>query len=208
LSATGILRAIAVTAGVSSLSIAGTYTIQAPTISLTPSSVSLTASQTQTFMATVSGASNTAVAWSLTPLVGSISAAGLYTAPASITSAPVVSVTAASVADPLVSASSTVSLVPPVSGSISPGSVSLTPAQTQVFVATVANSSNTAVTWSVSPAVGSISAAGVYTAPVSITSSQTISVAAISVADPTKSAVAMPPCLVIFAMAGFDNSSN
>ena len=87
--------------------------------------------------------------------------------------------------------------------SLTPTTVTLGQSQTQAFTATVANTSNTAVTWSLSPAVGSISAAGLYTAPASITSAQTITVTATSVADSTKSASASvslsPPVSVSLA---------
>ena len=46
------------------------------------------------------------------------------------------------------------------------------------------------VTWSLSPNVGSISTAGLYTAPASITSTQTITVTATSAADTTKKGTA------------------
>ena len=74
-------------------------------------SVSLTASQTQLFTASVSGATNTAVTWSISPNVGSISS-GLYTAPSSITSSQTVTVTATSAADSTKWASATVTLMP------------------------------------------------------------------------------------------------
>ena len=77
---------------------AAAYALQSPTIALTPTTGTVTASQTQAFAATVSGASNSGVSWSLNPTVGSISAAGLYTAPASITFAQTVTLTATSVA--------------------------------------------------------------------------------------------------------------
>jgi hypothetical protein len=189
LSGTTTMRTIAIAGGISSLLAAGTYTL-APTISLTPGSVTLTPSQTQAFAATVANSSNTAVTWSLSPAVGSISTAGLYTAPASITSAQTVTVTATSRADATKSARASVSLSPPVSVALTPTALALYPSQTQAFTATVANSSNTAVTWSLSPAVGSISTAGLYTAPASITSAQTVTVTATSVADSTKSASA------------------
>ena len=111
LSGTTTMRTIAIAGGIGSLLAAGTYTL-APTISLTPGSVTLTPSQTQAFTATVANSSNTAVTWSLSPAVGSISTAGLYTAPASITSAQTVTVTATSVADSTKSASASVSLSP------------------------------------------------------------------------------------------------
>ena len=73
---------------------------------------------------------------------------------------------------------------------LTPGSVNLTPSQTQTFTAVVAGTSNTAVTWSLSPAVGSISAIGLYTAPKTVPYPATITITATSVADPTKSASA------------------
>ena len=190
LSGTTTIRAVAIAGGISSLLAAGTYALAAPTIALTPSSATLTSSQTHAFTATVSGTSNTAVTWSVSPSIGSISAAGLYTAPASITSAQMVTVSATSVADSSVAASASVSLAPPVSVALTPGSVTLAPSQTQAFTATVANTSNTTVTWLLSPAMGSISAGGLYTAPASITSAQTVTATATSVADSTKSASA------------------
>ncbi len=76
----------------------------------------------------------------------------------------------------------------PVSVTVTPASVSLVASQTQAFTATVANTTNTAVTWSLSAAVGSISSAGVYTAPATVTSARTVTVTATSVASPTVSA--------------------
>jgi hypothetical protein len=118
--------------------------------------------------------------------VGSISATGLYTAPASITSSQAVTVTATGVADATKSGSATVNLSL-TAVSVSPPSATLTAGQTQQFTATVTGTTNTAVTWSISPSVGSISATGLYTAPASITSSQAVTVTATGVADATKS---------------------
>jgi O-glycosyl hydrolase len=171
-------------------------------VSLSPGSVTLRPSQSQMFTASVSGTSNTAVAWSLSPALGSISAAGLYTAPSSIASAQTVTVTATSAAEPTKTASAIVSLTPPVSVSLSPGSVTLTPSQTQVFAASVSGTSNTVVAWSLSPALGSISAAGLYTAPSSVASAQTVSVTAISAADPTKTASTSLSLVPPVAVAG------
>ena len=172
-------------------------------ISLTPSSTSLGPAGRQQFSATVTGTSNTVATWSVSPAVGSISTAGLYTAPSSITSSQTVTVTATSAADPTKSAHATVNLIPPVSINVSPASVTLRPSQTQAFSATVANTGNTAATWSLSPTVGSITAAGLYTAPASITSSQTVTVTATSAADTSKSASATvtltPPVTVSLA---------
>jgi len=74
--------------------------------------------------------------------------------------------------------------------SASPSSVTLSPGGTQQFTATVSGTSNTAVTWSLSSSVGSISSTGLYTAPSSVTAQQTITVRATSTADTTKYATA------------------
>jgi Chitobiase/beta-hexosaminidase C-terminal domain len=211
LSISGMTRAIAVSAGISSIPIAGIYTIQPPSISLTPPSVSLTVSQSTNFIATVSGLASSAVTWSLNPSAGSISTSGLYTAPATISAEQTIAVTATSVSDPLVSATATVTLVPPISVALTPSTVSLSPAQSQAFTATVSNSTNTDVTWSLSPAVGSITTTGVYSAPTSIANAQTVTVTATSVADSTKTASAsvflLPATTYYLSPTGSDSNS-
>jgi hypothetical protein len=61
--------------------------------------------------------------------------------------------------------------------------------QIQLNVA-VTETTNLAVTWSLNPVVGTVSASGLYAAPTSVSSAQTISGVA-SVADPSKSASAV-----------------
>lgn len=82
-------------------------------VQVTPSTVGLYASQQQQFSANVAGSTNTAVTWSYGPQVGTLTAGGLYTAPASLTTAQTVSVTATSQADTTKSATATVTLLPP-----------------------------------------------------------------------------------------------
>ena len=79
----------------------------------------------------------------------------------------------------------------PVSVTVSPSSASLSASQTQQFTATVGNTVNTAVSWSIAPTVGSISSTGLYTAPATVGAQQTVTVTATSVADPGKSASAV-----------------
>lgn len=76
----------------------------------------------------------------------------------------------------------------PVSVSISPSNATLQSGQTQQFTASVTGSTNTTVTWSLSPSSGSISSTGLYTAPTGISTMQTVNVIATSQADATKSA--------------------
>jgi cytochrome c553 len=160
-------------------------------LSVSPTSASLSAGQSKTLTATVTGSSNTSVNWSLSPAVGSI-VAGVYTAPSTIASAQTVIATASSAANSAVTASASISLVPTaptVSISVSPTSASLSSGQSATIVPTVTGSSNTSVTWSISPAVGTL-AGGVYTAPTTISTQQTVTVTATSVAAATQSASA------------------
>jgi len=158
-------------------------------VSVTPLAMTVLPAQAQQFTATVMNTTNKAVTWSVSPPVGTVSPTGLYTAPAS-GSSQTVTVTATSAADPSKSASASVMLVATVGVTVAPAAVTLGSLQTQQFTATVANSSNTAVTWSVTPAVGSVSANGLYTAP-NLPTPQTVLVKATSVADTSKSASAM-----------------
>ncbi|MBL8231014.1 MAG: SBBP repeat-containing protein [Bryobacterales bacterium] len=162
------------------------------TISLAPSQVTLNPNGTAQFNATVSGATNTAVTYLLQPAVGTISASGLYTAPASIPTASTVQLTASSVADPTRAATATINLQPasPIQISLTPGTSSLQSAQQVTFSAIVTGTSNTAVTFAIQPAIGTITAAGLYTAPLSIAAQTTIVVTATSVADPSRFATA------------------
>ncbi len=162
--------------------------LSALTMSISPQTANLNAGQTQQFSAQVNQNTITGVTWTISPAVGTISAAGLYVAPALLGSQRTITVTATSVADPTKSLSSTVTLLSPVS--VSPSSATLSQSQTQQFTATVTGLGNTAVTWSVSPALGSVTNAGLYSAPASIASSQIVSVIATSVSDTSKRAAA------------------
>ncbi|WP_051670364.1 DUF1800 family protein [Bryobacter aggregatus] len=159
-------------------------------VSVNPASVSLPVTGTQSFSASVSGSSNLAVTWSTT--AGTITASGLYTAPATLPSPPTATVTAKSVADPLISASATITLTKP------SATVSLTPPASSAFLgsstqftATVNGPSDTSVTWAVNgiaggnSSVGFISGTGLYTAPLNLPNPASVTVRATSVAAPT-----------------------
>src|ERR1022692_4457124 len=165
-----------------------TITLIPVSVSVSPLKVTLTAGLTQQFSAAIAGSSNTAVNWSINPSVGTISTTGLYTAPSSISTPQLVTVTATSAADPTKSSSATVALSATVAVSVGPANVTLTAKQTQQFSASVTGSGNMAVTWSVNPSVGTISTSGLYTAPSVVSAQQSVTVTAISQADPTKSA--------------------
>ena len=124
----------------------------AVTVSLSPLSATLYSGQSQQFTATVTNTGNTGVTWSISPSgTGAINSSGLYTAPATIGSQQTVTITAASQANSSVAASAVVTLMPPITVSVSPTVATLSSGQTQQFSATVTNTSNTEVTWSISP---------------------------------------------------------
>jgi len=90
----------------------------AVTVDIAPGAASVTITQTQQFTATVGNSSNTTVAWAVNGVVGgnatagTISATGLYTAPAKLPSPAQVTVSAASAADTTKTASGTITVVP------------------------------------------------------------------------------------------------
>jgi len=185
-----------------------TLTLLPPvSVAVVPATATLYGGQTQQLTATVANdPSNAGVVWTLSPAAGAgtINAAGLYTAPASIGSTQTVTVTATSVTDATKSAAATVTLRPPVTVSVAPTSANLYGGQAKQFSATVTNTdpNNAGVTWTVSPATGAgtVSSSGLYTAPGTVAALQTVTVTATSVADTTKSASAvvtlLPPISV------------
>ena len=81
-------------------------------VSLSPQTATLASGGTQQFTPTVTGATNSAVTWSINPQAGTISSSGLYTAPATISAAQAVTITATSVQNSTVNGTATVNLVP------------------------------------------------------------------------------------------------
>lgn len=87
--------------------------------------------------------------------------------------------------------------IPAVSVLVSPPTATVLLSSTEQFTATVINSTNTGVTWTVSGVpsgnsiVGTISSSGLYTAPASLPTPSSVTVSAASQADPTKSASVM-----------------
>jgi hypothetical protein len=157
---------------------------------VSPASADLYASQSQQLAAT--GVCNTAATWTIPAgAPGTLTPNGLYTAPAIITTQQTVTITATDQAVPTTMATATVTLMPPVAVSVTPGSTTMTIDQTQQFTASVINSGNLAVIWTIRPAgVGTISATGLYSAPSTITTQQTLTITATSQEHSTKSASA------------------
>ncbi len=161
-------------------------------VTLAPSTATLTAGNVQTFAATaLNGSGN--VTWSTNPATagtvqtvqvpnpnnpfGPFPGLAIY-APAAITTPQTVTITATSVYDTTKSASAQLSLAPSVAVSVSPSSATLSALQSQQFGASINYGSNATPVWSLNPNVGTISAAGLYTAPATVTYQQTIAVIA------------------------------
>jgi Big-like domain-containing protein len=117
---------------------------------------------------------------------GTMTASCLYTAPASLATQ---TQARAKVCFTFGNVCTTFSInLVPVTIAVSPASASPGPGQSQQFQATVTNvpNNNQSVTWSINPAAGTITAAGLYTAPAVISAAQTVTVNACSTVDPTQ----------------------
>ena len=150
------------------------------TVTVSPSTANIRAGASFQFTATVSGNSNTAVNWSVngtaggSAALGTISASGSYTAPATLPNPNALTITATSVATPSASASSAVTILNPTPtlagtnpASTGTGSFSITLTGTNFISGATAMLGNTplATTFVSSTqltASGSESTAGVY----------------------------------------------
>lgn len=165
-------------------------------VSVSPSTASVGGGGTQQFTATVLGTNNPSqgVTWSVATGGGSINSSGLFTAPSATSSTQTITVRATSTADGTKSGTATITVValaPTVSGvTVSPSSATLGGFSQQQFSASVLGSNNPAqtVTWSATG--GSITTGGLFTAPGSSGSIQTITVRATSSVDGSKSGTA------------------
>jgi mono/diheme cytochrome c family protein len=136
---------------------------------------------TMKLSARVTGSSDSLVLWSVASGPGSIDANGLYTAPATIDTAPLpVTIRVRAHADTTVSATARIILVkePVVHHTlvvvvVQPESENLYTTETKQFTASVLNSDDMAVTWSIVSGPGTISSTGLYTAPATLYSSPT-----------------------------------
>ncbi len=161
------------------------------TVTVSPSTSTLYQNQHQSFTATLQNTADQRVTWAISPAnAGSIASDGTYTAPASIPALQTVTVTATSVADSTKSGTASITLSPAVSVSINPTFVALSAGQTKQFSVTVLNTSDTSVTWTISPPGAGTLVNGLYTVPASILTNQTITVTATSNFDNSKSASA------------------
>jgi aryl-phospho-beta-D-glucosidase BglC (GH1 family) len=163
---------------------------QTVTVTVVPALAQVLPAAPVSFTAALTGTADLSVTWSVVEANGgSVDATGHYTAPSTPGTYHVV---VRSVADSTVAATATVEVstgASAVSVSVAPQTTSVATRGTATFIASVAGTSNTAVTWSIqeSSGCGSVTQGGVYTAPGSAT---TCHVVATSAADSTKSATA------------------
>lgn len=159
--------------------------------------------ETLSFSATVTNTTNTAVSWSVNGIpngsaqVGTISADGVYTAPADLPSPGAVQVTATSQADPTKSSSASVTITSDISVSLSPNTSSVELGALQAFAATITSNGrpDPTIRWTLSGAAcpadcGSVDTGGHYTAPPILPSAPIVTLTATSAADPSRQASA------------------
>jgi hypothetical protein len=141
-----------------------------------------------------------------TATTGTISSTGLYVAPAIVTAATTVTVSATSLAQPAIQSTAIINLAPS-SIAISPASASVTAGGTQTFTAQLPGPALGPVQWLVNGTAGGsysdggISSAGVYTAPQISPGKpviiQAVSAASSSVAGTAQVTVSNPPGLAL-----------
>lgn len=177
--------------------------IPALKISVTPQTAEIQKGTTLDLSAVISGyKSNGNVTWEFSgPAAGELKGNGLtakYTAPASITTSPlVVSIRVRSIEDTARYATSVLTILDTVTNGgggggqitlmISPLSATIEQGQTQQFSVMVTGSTNNSITWRLVSGPGTVSSTGLYAAPSTVSTTETAVIEATSVADPTKS---------------------
>ena len=172
------------------------------TIQIAPTTASVTPLGTIQFIVQVGGSTNQNVTWAVNDvvggnnMVGTISTAGLYTAPAAVPNPNMVTIKATPEADTTISATGTLTIDSGITVRVVPNSVTVGTTETFQFTAQVSGTGNQAVTWQVNDtdgggaATGTIDANGLYTAPATTPSPSVVTVRAISQADTNKSGTA------------------
>ncbi|HYL83111.1 MAG TPA: hypothetical protein VE263_02660 [Candidatus Angelobacter sp.] len=169
------------------------------TVTVTPVASSVVLGNQLRLTATVTNTTDTSVSWSVNAIaggnatVGTITPAGVYTAPADLPSPTNVQVTATSHADPTKSGSAPVTVTSDITLSLTPNPASVELGAMQAFQAAVTSSGHpdTTVRWSVSGAAcpsacGAVDSSGHYTAPGILPSPTSVTLTAQSAADPSK----------------------
>jgi hypothetical protein len=166
---------------------------------VTPNPGTVLLGETLAFTASVSNSTDTTVIWSVngitggSPQAGTISADGVYTAPADLPQGGTVQVTATSHADSSKFATVSVTISSDITVSISPATASVELGAAQAFHASISSNGkpDPAIRWSLSGSscpnsCGSVDATGNYTAPQILPGNASVTLTAASAADPSK----------------------
>jgi hypothetical protein len=172
-------------------------------VTVTPGSITVLLGNTQSFTAEVTNTMNMNVSWSVNGIpggnsaVGTISANGVYIAPADLPASPSVKITATSAVDTTKSGSAQIILSSDVAISLAPGTANVELGAAQKLQASLTSSSHPdgTILWSLSGAAcptacGSVDQNGNYTAPQILPFSSAVVVKAQSAADSSKFATA------------------
>jgi hypothetical protein len=130
------------------------------------------------------------VTWNVTSGPGTISGTGLYTAPANpVTVDTPVMITATSTEDGTMTATAELTLTFGTM-TVSPATATVVRGGKQQFSATINGFNYKSVKWTVSPAIGTVDASGMYSAPEALAQDTTVTLTATSVDLPTQTASA------------------
>jgi len=178
-------------------------------VTIAPAAISVNVVTTQQFQVSITGGTNSVPIWKVNNVqggndtVGRIDSNGLYHAPVTVPSPNTVTVAAFSFEDQSLSATSTVTITPApvvaITSPSAPATVSSGGANTVDFSATETGGTTNTILWYVGPVgglgvlggnatLGTISASGVYTPPLTPPIGQTVTVTAAAQDSPTSTA--------------------
>jgi hypothetical protein len=178
-------------------------------VTISPATVSVNVATSQLFQDAIQGGTNSVAVWQVNGMtggsdtIGKIDSNGLYHAPTIVPSPNTVSVTVASFEDPKVSATSTVTITPAptvlITSPSAPVTVTSGTANIVNFSATETGGTTNTILWYVGPVgglgvqggnatLGTISASGVYSPPLTPPIGQTVTVTAAAQDSPTSTA--------------------
>jgi hypothetical protein len=192
--------------GAGSAPISGYNPLGEVSVTITPSVMTVGTTTTETFTATVNNSGLQTVLWEVNglpggaPLTGTIDSSGNYTAPQFVPNPPNVTITAVAQADTTKSGNATATITGtlfPAQVFISPGGTAYVQAGTELKLSGgVIGPADTTVDWQVNGIANGNSKAGtitpgahntaVYTAPAKVPSPPTVTIKAVSHAEPTR----------------------
>ena len=176
------IKAIAELSGDTNSAVASAaYTITVPTPTFSPTAGTYTSAQSVSISDATTGATIYYTTDGSTPTISSTQ----YTSAISVRVTETIKAIAVFSGDSN-SAVASATYTIPLSVTVSPATASVSAGGTQQFTATVVGSTNTAVTWSLSPTTGAgaiNTTSGLYTAPTLVTTPQTVTITATSQAN-------------------------